>query len=97
MAEFLPPSPTFSDAVTASEGGEQVTQDDHSPEMRSDGTTDLRDIVTSYPTLGTALSEFLEKIAPWKGIMPENLVRQMGSLEGIAAKMRQAGQQIEVK
>lgn len=95
MEENLPTSPTSSDAVTASEGDVQATQDGPSPEMRKDSTPDLRDIVTAHPELGPALSDFLGKIEPWKGIMPEHLVRQMGFLGDIAAKLHQTEQPVE--
>lgn len=91
MAEILPPSPTSSDAVTASEGCE-VTEADPSPETRTDGITD---VVTSHPNLAPALSDFLEKIAPWKGLMPVELVQHMKFLEDIAETMRRVEQPVK--
>ncbi|KAL1858167.1 hypothetical protein Daus18300_010048 [Diaporthe australafricana] len=95
-AETLPPSPTWSDAVTAPESNEDVIKDSSpSPEKRKDdGTTDLGDTVTSHPNLGPTLANFLEKIVPWKGIMPESLIQDMRNLEDVAARMRQTEQPV---
>lgn len=89
MPESLSSSPISSDAVTALEGNESDTQDDPNTNTGKSGVSDLGKVVTSNPGLGPSLSNFLVKLAPWKGIMPGDLVDHMEFLEETAAKMRQ--------
>lgn len=95
--ETLPPSLTWSDAVTAPESSEEVAKE-HNPmpeKGKDDGTTDLGDTVISHPNLRPALSNFLDKIAPWRSIMPEPLVQDMNRLGDLVAKMRQTEQPVK--
>lgn len=106
--DTTPASPASLDAVTASEGGGDVSELDDSDgktynsgarlwnwtKPSKDGTNGLGDIVSSHPELGLELSDFLEKIAHWKGIMPEPLVKNMEHLKDIAAKMKQEATQL---
>lgn len=95
MRETPPPSPTYSDAVTASEGNEDGSHADLSPETKKESTSNSHGNVASHPKLGPALSNFLVNLAPYKSIMPEHLVRDMKNLEGISATMRQAVQDVK--
>lgn len=95
MADSLSSSPSSSAAVTASEGSESDTQDDPNTNPRKPGISDLSKVVFSNPKLGSSLSDFLEKLAPWKGIMPVDLVEHMKFLEKTAAEMRQTAQTVK--
>lgn len=95
MVESLSSSPISADAVTASEGNESDTKDGSNANTRKSGASDLREVVTSNPGLGPSLSDFLEKLAPWKGIMPGDLVNHMEFLEDTAEEMRRTEETVK--
>lgn len=106
-ASVLPPSEVADDADGDSRSVEEVTPESIDSSLESPAASDaqlsddakdkkskLDKMAREHPELASLLPEFLEKLAPWKGIMPESLRMELEKIEECAKEFEVAADKV---